>query len=113
MTPVYVVNPDIVERYAQGETAPEIAAVYGVAPNTVIKALKHAGVKVRVPGRPWTRPEEQMVVRLQYEGMEHQDIADLICRSRASVRSKLTRLGKVNDPEAHLRRRGVDYSEAA
>lgn len=109
---VYLVNPDIIKRFAEGQKIQRIADVYGVTHNTICRALRSAGIKIQSPRR-WSREEERLLIRLQTEGYEQMEIARLMARSWSSINSKLTRISIVNNPELYMRRRDVDYSGAA
>lgn len=111
---VWIINQDILDRYAQGQTCQRIADVYGVSRNTIVRALSISGIKMKNPRRTWSRDEERLLMRLAGEGHDRNEIANIMGRSWSSVDSKLQRLGSVNNPELYMRRRGVDYrSEAA
>lgn len=115
MSKVYLVNPDIIERYANSESCKDIAKRYGVATDTICRALRNCGAQVpeKRHCRPWTQAEFKLAVRLRSEGRKKKEIADLMGRSFHSVESKLRYRQRLQNAELHMRRRGVDYSEAA
>ena len=115
MSHVYIVNPDIIERYANGEPCKLIAKHYCVATDTICRALRKSGAQVpkNRHWRPWTQDEFKLAVRLRSEGNKKKEIADLLGRSFHSVESKLRYRQRLHSPELYMRRRGVDYSEAA
>lgn len=112
---IWLLNPDVIDRYAQGQSCCEIADAYGVGSDTISRALKSVGIKVsrRRQERAWTRAEEQLLLRLRSEKRTYADIASMMARTRRSIEGKLYQLRTVRSPELYMRRRGVNYSEAA
>ena len=110
---VYLVNPDIIDRFSKGQKCQRIADVYGVTADTIRRAIKSVGIAVvrERPRREWTRAEETLLIRLLAEGRTYDEAASLMGRTRRSIDGKIYQLRKVKNPELYMRRRSVNYDD--
>ena len=110
---LWLLNPDVVERYQNGETCNQIALAYGSRRNTIAAALRSVGVRVRHKGdvRYWTLEEERLAVNLRQQRKTYAQIAQITGRSLDSVQSKLRKIYRVPSPEAYMRSKRVEYED--
>lgn len=86
----------IAARYEAGETAPALAAEYGVTTTTLTKYLRRAGVSVEAGEkrrRVWSDAEVAEIVDLYDEGMSQREIGERFGTNQSGI-SKLLRQHK-------------------
>ncbi len=87
-------------QYRRGVKAREIAAQYGIHPNTIYDVLERMGVERRHPRRSYLRDEEMREIRRLYEeeGLTYKAIAEKLQLSWPTVEKYGKRAGIVSRP---------------